>query len=326
MEPDKRDTVVDFVGKWSACAEIPASRLVKWIGIGASKFYEWKQRYGRLNEHNGQIPRDFWLEDWERCAIIDFYRQYPLEGYRRLTYLMLDRDIVAVSPTTVWRVLKGAGLLGRWNRKDSSKGGGFTQPLTAHEHWHVDISYVNVAGTVYFLCSVLDGYSRAIVHWDLRESIKEVEVEIILQAAWEKYPNASPRIITDNGPQFMAKDFKQFIRLCGMTHVRTSPYYPQSNGKIERWHQSLKRECLRPGTPLSLDDAKRLVSRFVRSYNTERLHSAIGYITPMDKLAGRAEEIFAQRDRKLEAAREARRQRRLDGSAIDQLDRVAVPF
>jgi putative transposase len=112
----------------------------------------------------------------------------------------------------------------------------------------------------------------------------------------------------NNGPQFIAKDFKEFIRVSGMTHVRTSPYYPQSNGKIERWHKSLKGECIRPGTPLSLEDARRLVNGYVEHYNDVRLNSAIGYITPKDMLAGRQQEIHAERDRKLE---EARRQRQI---------------
>jgi putative transposase len=86
---------------------------------------------------------------------------------------------------------------------------------------------------------VLDGYSRFIVHWDLRESMTEAAIEVILQRAQEKYPEAKPRIISDNGPQFIARDFKEFIRISGMTHVRTSPFYPQSNGQIERWHKSL---------------------------------------------------------------------------------------
>ena len=106
------------------------------------------------------------------------------------------------------------------------------------------------------------------------------------------------------------KDFKEFIRVCGMTHVRTSPYYPQSNGKIERWHGSLKRECIRPKTPLSVDDARRVVGVYVTHYNEVRLHSAIGYITPLDKLAGRATKIHAERDQKLEASRTERADRR----------------
>jgi transposase InsO family protein len=121
------------------------------------------------------------------------------------------------------------------------------QPPTPHEHWHIDVSYINISGTFYYLCSVLDGYSRSLVHWELRASMTEAEIEIVLQRAREKYPQAKPRIISDNGPQFIARDFKEFIRIAGMTHVRTSPYYPQSNGKLERWHKSLKSECIPAG-------------------------------------------------------------------------------
>jgi putative transposase len=108
----------------------------------------------------------------------------------------------------------------------------------------------------------------------------------------------------------LTKDFEEFIRISGMTHVRTSPFYPQSNGKIERWHKSLKGECIRPGPPLSLEDARRLVQGYVEHCNYVRLDSAIGYITPKDMLAGHPQEIQADRDRKLEAAREQRRNRR----------------
>lgn len=285
-------------------------RFIRWLGISASKFYGWRKRYGNANEHNGKVPRDHWLEEWEKAAIIQFHQEHPLEGYRRLTFMMLDNDIVAVSPTSTWRVLNQAGLLRRWNSKPSKKGQGFHQPSRAHRHWHTDISYLNIGGTFYYLCSVLDGYSRSILHWEIRESMTESDVEIVLQRARERFPDARPRIISDNGPQFIAKDFKEFIRICGMTHVRTSPYYPQSNGKIERWHQSLKRECVRPGTPLTLEDARRIVSRYVEHYNETRLHSAIGYVTPHDKLHGREEEIFVARDHKLEAAREVRGQKR----------------
>jgi hypothetical protein len=184
------------------------------------------------------------------------------------------------------------------------------QPLKPHQHWHVDVSYLNIAGTFYFLCSILDGCSRYIVHWEIREKMEEADVQTIIQRARELFPGVTPRIISDNGPQFIAKDFKEFIRVCGMTHVKTSPYYPQSNGKIERWHKTLKGDCIRVLTPLSLDDARRIVADYVVHYNTVRLHSAIGYITPRDKLIGRDPEIFAARDRKLAEARARRRQQR----------------
>ncbi|MGA7794568.1 MAG: DDE-type integrase/transposase/recombinase [Candidatus Acidiferrales bacterium] len=310
MPHDVRDQIVDFVRRWSEATGIGAVRFIEWLAIRASKFYDWRDRYGQVNEHNGWVPRDFWLEQWEKTAIIDFHLNNPLEGYRRLTFMMLDQDIVAVSPSSVWRVLGQAGLLSKWKSRPSKKGVGFEQPLKAHGHWHIDVSHINISGTFYYLCSVLDGYSRFLVHWDLRESMTETDIEIILERAKEQYPEAKPRIISDNGPQFIARDFKEFIRISGMTHVRTSPYYPQSNGKLERWHKSLKSECIRPGTPLSPEDARRLIRQYVDHYNQVRLHSAIGFVTPHDMLAGRQAQIHAARDRKLESARAQRQLRR----------------
>ena len=301
---------MDFVQRWSDRTEIGAGRFIEWLGVRASKFYDWRERYGKANEHNGWVPRDFWLEEWEKKEIVNFHLKNPLEGYRRLTFMMLDANLVAVSPSSVWRVLSQAGLLSKWKGKPSKKGTGFEQPLAAHQHWHIDVSYLNICGTFYYLCSILDGYSRVLIHWDLRASMTEADVEVILQKARELYPDAKPRIISDNGPQFIAKDLKEFIRIAGMTHVRTSPFYPQSNGKIERWHQSLKGECIRPGTPLSLEDARRLVTQFIEHYNNVRLHSAIGYVTPSDMLAGRQAQIHQDRDHKLEAARQQRQIRR----------------
>lgn len=307
VQPDIRDEVIDYVRYYSDKTEIAAGDFIRRIGIARSKYYDWKHRYGKVNEHNAWIPRDFWLTGFERQAIITYYHDKPLEGYRRLCYMMIDADIAAVSPSSVYRVLSNAGLLNKFNGKKSKKGTGFVQPLKAHEHWHIDISYINICGTFYYMCSVLDGFSRYIVHWEIREAMKESDVEIILQRAHEKFPDATPRVISDNGPQFIAKDFKEFIRISGMTHVKTSPYYPQSNGKLERYHKTIKSTCIRVNTPLSLPDAQRLVTDFVDHYNNRRLHSAIGYITPADKLQGHAETILAQRDAKLVAAREARK-------------------
>ena len=224
--------------------------------------------------------------------------------------MMLDQDVVAVSPTTVYRVLSQEGLLDRWNRKPSLKGTGFTQPQKAHEHWHVDIAYLNIAGTFYYLCSVLDGYSRAILHWDVREAMQEADVELVLQRARERYPDAKPRVISDNGPQFIANDFKTFIRLAGMTHVRISPGYPQSNGKLERWHRTVKSDAIRMQTLTSLEHARQVVHGYVEEYNHVRLHSALGYVTPMVKLRGEEASVFRARDSKLETARQTRAQRR----------------
>lgn len=252
------------------------------------------------------MPRDFWLLEWEKKAITSFHSQYPLNGYRRLTFMMLDQNIVAISPKTTYRVLKDAGVMDKKNLKTSKKGTGFCQPERPHQHWHIDVSYINLGGTFYYLCSILDGYSRVIVHWDIKEAMKEEDIELILQKAREKYPGTSTRIISDNGPQFVSRDFKNFVRLAGMDHVRTSPYYPQSNGKIERWHKELKEQCIRAHHISTLDEARQRTASFVEEYNNHRLHASIGYIAPIDKLMGREEEIFRSRDSKLAKARASR--------------------
>ena len=138
----------------------------------------------------------------------------------------------------------------------------------------------------------------------------EAGVGIALQRARERFPGVKPRIISDSGPQCIVGDFKEFIRLSGMTHVRTAPFHPQSNGEQERWHVTLKRDRIRPGTPLSLEDARRIVADFVAYHNDLRLHSAISCVAPKDRLEGRAEAIMADCGRKLSAARGARKARR----------------
>lgn len=291
---------------------ISERRIVAWLGIARGKFFKWKDRYGKANEHNTLVPRDTWILPEERQAILDFHEKYALEGYRRLAFMMIDRGVVAVSPTTVYRVLHAAGRLDRWKPRPSKKGTGFQGPTAAHEHWHIDIAYLNLGGTFYYFCGVLDGYSRAIVHWEIQSSITEAEIELILQRARERHPDATPRVISDNGPQFVAKDFKDFIRLSGMTHVRISPYYPQSNGKMERFNKTLKSEAIRVSQPETLAEARAVVQRFVDHYNGVRLHSAIDYIAPHDMLAGRRKAILDERDRRLEEARERRRHLRHD--------------
>lgn len=295
------------MNRWHATTEVPLIKFVEWLGVARSKFYEWRRRYGKVNEHNGRIPRDHWIDLWEREAIIAYFDQHPLEGYRRLTFMMLDDDIVAVSPATTYRVLRLAGRLDRNPVKPSKKGTGFIQPFGPHMHWHTDIAVITVDGVYYYLCSVLDGYSRFIVHWEFLDRMTEPDIELIVQRALEAHPGVRPRIISDNGPQFIAGDFRRFIALAGLTHVRTSINHPQANGKIERFHRSLDKDTIRATTP---DGARATIAARIDHYNNHRLHSAIGYVTPRDKLLGLETEIWAERDRKLEAARDLRRLRR----------------
>ena len=205
---DIRDAVVDYVRHWSERTEIPVRRFITWLGIAQSKFHDWRERYGLANEHNALVPRDWWLEEWEKQAILAFHADHLLDGYRRLAFMMLDADVVAVSPSSVYRVLRDAGLMKRHNIKSSLKGKGFDQPLKPHEHWHVDFAYLNIAGTFFFLCTLLDGYSRSIVHWEIRPNMTRGRRRDDHPAGTRKFPDARPRIISDNGPQFISPGFQ----------------------------------------------------------------------------------------------------------------------
>lgn len=288
---------------------MPIQLFLKALEISRVRYRSWCQRYGKENEHNHWVPRDHWVLPEEREKIIAFYEENSLEGYRRLTYIMMDADIVYVSPSTTYRVLLSAGLMRSRDPKKSKKGTGFKQPNSAHSQWHTDITYIKIKGIFYYLILVLDGYSRYMVAWGLREKMTEQDVEIVVQRAHEAFPDAKPRIISDNGTQFVSKEFKQFVTQIGMTHTTTSPYYPQSNGKLERSNKTIK-EFLRTQYMVDFDDGYRIIAEFIQYYNTERLHSAIGYISPADKLAGHAPQILQQREEKLQKARLQRKLRR----------------
>ncbi|PKK89076.1 MAG: hypothetical protein CVV64_16140, partial [Candidatus Wallbacteria bacterium HGW-Wallbacteria-1] len=178
----------------------------------------------------------------ERAAIIEYKRQNPGIGYRRLTYMMLDNNVVATSPATVLRVLTEAGLSTKWTQPaGGTHKKGFIQPEKPHEQWHTDISYLNILGTNYFFMGVLDGFSRSILHHEVRTDMTTDDVQIVIQRTLEKVGlETKPRIITDNGGQYVAREFKDFLKFRDISHSRTRPNHPQSNGKIERFHKSLK--------------------------------------------------------------------------------------
>lgn len=288
--------------------------LIQMVGIKKGKYYDWVDRLGEANKHNGKQPKQHWLTDKEHQAIIEYalenmsLHKYSLEdGYRRIAYMGLDDNVFACSPSSVYRALKKAGLLAKWNpRKTSSKGSGFKHPSQPHEQWHTDIKYINYKGTFLFFIGIMDGYSRYIVHHDLRMSMTELDVEMVLQKALEKYPGKKPRIISDNGTQYVSKDFQAYLKECDLQHVKTSPAYPQSNGKIERFHRSLEEECVRKTSLINPRDAKRQISQYVEHYNTQRLHSALYYLRPFDLLNGDVDRLLKERQVKLDRAAEER--------------------
>jgi transposase InsO family protein len=284
--------------------------MLKWLSLSSSKYYDWSHRKEKQNQHNAALPKANWLLAWEIAAIISYRSLHMEEGYRRLCYMMLDENVVAVSPSSVYRVLKREGLLSSPWRHQKAKGSGFAQPLRAHQHWHLDVSYINFRGTFVYLVALIDGYSRYIVHYELRLSVEALDVEILLERARLKYPGVNPVLITDNGPVFIAKEFKGYLQEVGITHRRTRFFYPQSNGKVERFFQTIKNEATRRQSYLSLQDLEKQLADYVFYYNQSRLHSSLGYVTPMDMLHGRQKLIFTMRKAKLDIARENRLKQR----------------
>jgi transposase InsO family protein len=279
-------------------------------GISRVKFYDWRKRIGMGNNHNGTIPKAHWLTPEEKQTVIEYGHKYIStnsyylkDGYRRIAYMGLDENVFAVSPTTVYRILSKEGILNKWKGgRRSIKGSGYCQPKCPHQEWHTDIKYINFQSTFLFFISVMDGYSRYILHHELRISMTEFDVQITLQRAYEKYTDKKPRIISDNGSQYISKEFGQYLKEIGLQHVKISPSYPQANGKIERFHRSLEEECIRTKSMINLEDAREQIAKYVDHYNNERLHSALYYLRPVDFLNGNVDELLKVRQAKLDQA------------------------
>jgi putative transposase len=306
-----RDKVIETILYYKKRTGKPLKELISYAGISRGKFYEWKERYRIPNNHNGNIPRLYWLMREEKDAIIEYARKNEdKEGYRRLCYKMIDEDVAYASPSTVYRILKEEDLLnGYITRKESKKGDGYKQPERPHEEWHTDITYVNVLGSFMFLVVVIDGYSRFVVKHELRKGMKDKDVCYVLQKAHERFPKEKPRIISDRGGQFISRELKNYLRYVGLKQTYISTGYPQSNGKIERFFKTAKEECIRRNSFLSIDDARKVIDRYIEQYNYNRLHSAIDYVTPYDMLTGRKERILEGRKRKLKNARRIRKEK-----------------
>ena len=308
---DTRDEVVDYVRRWNERTEIPAGQFIGWLGITSSKFHDWRNRYGKVNEHNAWIPRDWWLEDWEKQAIIRFSFEYPLEGYRRLAFMMLDRDVAAASPSSVYRVLKAAGRIGRSTNKPSKKGTGFHQPhktprTLAHRHQlHQHPRHVLLPDDD---PRRLQPLHRALGDSPLDDGARRTGGA----SAGER--EVSPRNAADHQRQRVAvfgeglQGVHSHLRDDARANVARTTR--KATASWSDFTAASRASASAPGTPISLEDALRIVGRYVDHYNQVRLHSAIGYVAPADKLAGREGEIFAARDRKLAEARERRKAQR----------------
>ena len=261
-------------------------RILKRLGLAKSRYYDWKRRADEqfledLFPGPRSSPHAILAE--EKAAVIAYALAHTREGYRRLAWMMIDADVAYVSPTSVYRILIDADLLYRWKRS-TSVGECPPDPKAPNERWHTDLMYLRVADTWYFLVTVLDASSRYVVHWDLLTTMTAAAVRVVIHDALKK-TGASPQVVTDNGSQFTAKDFKELVRDFELEHIRIRTYHPESNGRIERFHRST-REALDDQELKNLGRAREIIGRWVEFYNTRRLHAGLKYLAPAEYWQG----------------------------------------
>jgi transposase InsO family protein len=287
----------------------PVSKTLNVMGISSSNYYRWCSEIsnGSLIDNRGRTPSlDRTLPEEEQ-RLIAYALRHPQEGYRRLAWMMVDEDVVYLCPSTVYRILDKNDLLYRWKRS-SSVGIRPTKAQRPDERWHTDILYLWVMNRWYFLVTLLDAFSRFIVHWKLLFWMSADDVVDVIEEALEKTPGAQPQIVSDNGPQFVAKEFRKLIKRHTLVEIKIRRQHPESNGLIERYHRSLREEGFGEQAPSDYYQACDLIENWVEYYNNRRLHSAIQYLRPIDYYRGEPEKLIKERIAKLNRARKLRRQ------------------
>jgi transposase InsO family protein len=304
MSLELRQTIEKEIQRYESKTALPLLTLLKYAGIPERTWREWAQRRDIATRHNNNIPKAYYLTPQEINAIIKYCVENPLKGYRVQCWEMVDRNIAFVSCSTVYTIIKRHNLGKKWAETTEMTKHGFDQPLAVHEQWHIDFSYIRIEEVFYYFLGILDGYSRKMLSFRLCETMEGINAEILLAETKELYPEAkNPRLISDNGSQFISKDFEELLVLLEFGHTLTSANHPQSNGKLERFNRTLKTEHVRRTAYISYQDACTRMAQWIEYYNNERLHSAIWYLTPNDIFYGRMAERLAERKEKMHTAK-----------------------
>ena len=281
-------------------------RILHHLGLSRARYRDWGKRaaLAQLADRPPLAPsRDGILAE-EKAAVIQYALAHPKDGYRRLTWQMIDADVAYLSESSVYRILNASDLLARWKRHRRA-GTAPTQPTMPHERWHTDLMYLRIADSWYFLVTVLDAYSRYVVHWELLTTMTAADVRLVIQQALE-HTGAQPRIVTDNGAQFTAAEFKDLVRRFALEHIRIRTYHPESNGLVERFHRST-RNALEDQGLTNLAQARTVIAAWVQHYNEDRLHAGLKYLRPADYYRGNPAARLQERQAKLDQAKRERR-------------------
>jgi putative transposase len=268
------------------------------LGIPKSSYYRWRR--GQPDSGKRRRPWNRITPD-EEDRILVIARGSPELSSRQLSAWITDNEGFAVSESTVYRILRREGLVKRQETQLMAAKEYHTKTTRPHQMWATDASYFRVVGWgYYYLVTVMDDYSRFILGWKLQKdmsanSLIEVVQEAVDATGMTEVPvEDRTRLLSDNGSGYVSSTFREYLRLVGIGHILAAPYHPQTNGKVERYQQSLKREVnqLPYELPSQLEQA---IADFVDYYNYRRYHKALGNVTPADVLYGRREEILLRR-------------------------------
>jgi transposase InsO family protein len=289
-------------------SDLSVRRTLRQLDIPCSTFYEWYKRY-QEEGYKGLAPqqrtaRQFWnaIPEWEKQRIVEVARAYPEKSCREVAFHITDKEGYFISESSVYRILKARDLVTSPVYTVISAKDHFEHPTTrVNELWQTDFTYFKVIDWGwYYLLTVLDDYSRYIIDWSLCKSMKAEDVKKVLDSAIARtgvkhvHVYHRPRLLSDNGPCFISSELKDYLSQYAMKHIRTRTYHPMTQGKIERYHRSMKNLILLDNyySPTELESR---IAEWVEYYNNHRYHEAIDNVTPSDRFFGRDQEILKQR-------------------------------
>lgn len=291
-------------------SELSVTQTLRELDIPCSTFYDWYARYSRYG-YEGLAdkppqPRRFWnrIPDHERERIVDLALQQPEKTPRELAWHITDNEGYYISESSVYRILKSFDLITSPAYIVLSAADKFATPTTrVNELWQTDFTQFRVIGWGwYYLTNVLDDYSRYIISWKLSSTMASRDVTEVLDEAIAKTGMQKitvrhrARLLSDNGPCYISAELRKYLEEQGMAHTRGAPYHPMTQGKIERYHRSMKNvvkleHYYLPG------DLERAIGAFVEYYNNRRYHESLNNVTPADVFFGKAKEVLDRREK-----------------------------
>lgn len=305
MKPERKREVIELVRR----SPVEKKQTLGELGLSASTYYRWQRRYQDEGEaglvDRRPQPGTVWnrMKPEEEKAILGAALREPDRSAREVACWLSDHAGFAVSESSVYRVLKRHGLIREVKVFGFPAGKEYRiKTKRVNEQWQSDASYFFVVGWGwYYLISVLDDYSRMILAWELKtdmtsESISDVVEQAVEWTGMKDVPvEDRSRLVTDNGPGFLAQAFEDYLRMLALGHIRCSPHHPQTNGKLERFHETLKARVnlLVYSSP---EELRRAIGEFIEFYNHRRYHEGIGNVAPVDVYFGRREAILKRRE------------------------------